>query len=185
MISANFSRTFCVPHARFHFSTDIVTACITSGNSTRNYLTEELSTVRSLGTWSFPYREPTISARRHVPGQHLWLLQIAMPTCHTVRRASCSRQAAGADLPPQPFHLATTDRSYSRVRIIRRRRLLKLMTCKFSAGYECLFLCDVPKGRKKCETQYKGAQKGIPYPSEKEKNYKEDIFEMLTVAFVN
>lgn len=32
MISANFSRTLYVPYARFHFSTDIVTACITSGN---------------------------------------------------------------------------------------------------------------------------------------------------------
>lgn len=103
----------------------------------RNYLR------RSLGTRSVLSRIdiPRYRWRRHVPGRHLWLLQIAMPTCHTVRGASCSRQAGLTCR--KPFNLTTTDRPYPRWSYYRRRghwNVTKINDLQFFARHERLFL---------------------------------------------
>lgn len=126
MISANFSRTFCVHHhARFHFSTDIVTVYIIDSAVIRRELSPEISYIHSLGTSLSP-----ISA---------YLGTCRAPLTFTDRDAYVSRSSRSilfttgrADLL-QPFNLAMTqDRPYYCDRITDdavAETSLKLMAC--------------------------------------------------------
>jgi len=143
---------FCLLRTLRSLSVDIVTACITG------IIRRELS-LRELSTFVHLERVFPVSYSRHMPGRHLWLLQIAMPTCHTVRGASCSQQAG----------LTCCNRLILRWRIdlttviVLPTTVAKINDLRFFARYERLFSHEEHTALNRCKRNIWGHKKRQKY----------------------